>query len=72
MKAYRKNKSYHVSEHLVFKCNYHVIFCPKYRHKILTDKVSKRLKEICLEIAKAHDFEITDIETDKDHVHMIY
>jgi len=48
-----------------------VIFCPKYRHKILTGKVSDRLKEICLEVATAHDFEITDIETDKDHVHMI-
>ena len=40
-------------------------------HKILTGKVSDRLKEICLEVAKAHDFIIEEIETDKDHVHMI-
>ena len=71
MQTYRKNKSYFASEHLIFKCNYHVIFCPKYRHKILTGKVSIRLKEICLEVAKAHDFIIEEIETDKNHVHMI-
>ena len=71
MDIYRKNKSYYSSSHLVFKCNYHIIFCSKYRHKILTGKVSDRLKEICFEVAKAHDFTIEEIETDKNHVHMI-
>jgi len=42
-----------------------------YRHKILVGKVSDRLKEICLEVSKAHYFIIEEIETDKDHVHMI-
>jgi len=45
MDIYRKNKSYYSSPHLVFKCNYHVIFCPKYRHKILTGKISDKLKK---------------------------
>lgn len=71
MKQYRKNKNYYSTNHLVYRCCYHVIFCPKYRHNILTDKVSNRLKEICFEIAKAHDFIIEEIETDKNHVHMI-
>lgn len=71
MKNYKKMKDYHSSEHLVYKCCYHVIFCPKYRHKILIGNISSRLKEICFEIAKEHDFIIEEIETDKDHVHMI-
>ena len=71
MKEYSKLNDYFVSEHLVFRCCYHVIFCPKYRHKILTGKVSDRLKEICLEVAKAYDFIIEEIETDKDHIHMV-
>ena len=44
MKSYKKLDDYYSSEHLVFRCCYHVIFCPKYRHKILTGKVSDRLK----------------------------
>lgn len=71
MDLYRKNKLYHRSEHLVFKCCYHVIFCPKYRKTILVGSVSNRLKEICIDIALSHDFIIEEIETDKNHIHMI-
>ena len=71
MKQYRKNVNYFSSSHLVFKCSYHVIICPKYRHKILIGKVSDRLKEIILSIAKTHDFVIEQVETDRDHIHMI-
>lgn len=71
MKQYRENDKYYSSEHLVFRCSYHIVICPKYRHKILTGKISDRLKEICIEVSKAYDFIIEDIETDKDHIHMI-
>lgn len=71
MKTYRKNKKYHTSSHLVYKCCYHVIFCPKYRHSILKGDVSKKLKEICFEVAKTYDFMIEEIETDQNHIHMI-
>ena len=71
IETYRKNKLYFRTDHLVFKCCYHVIFCPKYRKRILFGEVSDRLKEICLEIADSHDFIIEKIETDKDHIHMI-
>ena len=29
-----KQTSYHKSNHIVYKCTYHIIFCPKYRRKI--------------------------------------
>jgi len=48
-----------------------VIFCPKYRKTILVGSVSNRLKEICIDIALSHDFIIEEIETDKNHIHMI-
>ena len=71
MKTYKKNKEYHSSEHLVYNCHYHVIFCPKYKRGILVDKVSDRLKEICNEIATTYDFEIIEMETDKNHIHLL-
>lgn len=71
MKQYKENNKYYSSEHLVYRCSYHIVFCPKYRHKILIGKVSDKLKEICIEISKVYDFIIEDIETDKDHIHMI-
>lgn len=71
MNKYKKLDNYFSSEHLVFRCCYHVIFCPKYRKSILIGKVSDRLKEICIEVSKAYDFIIEEIETDKNHIHII-
>lgn len=71
IETYRKNKLYFRSDHLVYKCCNHVIFCPKYRKGILIGDVALRLKEICLEVAEQHDFKIEEIETDKNHIHMI-
>ena len=71
MKRYKGNKEYYSSEHLVYKCHYHVIFCPKYRHKIIVNEIEKRFKEICYEVAETYDFEIIEMETMPDHVHLL-
>ena len=71
MIKYKNNSKYHTSEHLVYNCKYHVIFCPKYRRKVLVDGVDERLKTIFLETAKRHQFVITDLEVMPDHVHLL-
>lgn len=55
----------------VYCLQYHIVWCVKYRHPILTGKVKERLKEILLEIARDKEFEILEIETDKDHIHLL-
>lgn len=65
------NKKYKSSEHLVYSCQYHVIFCPKYRRKVLVNGVDTRLKELFLQIAEKYDFNILDMEVMPDHVHLI-
>ena len=64
-------KDYKSSEHLFYSCQYHVIFCPKYRKPIIKGEIEKRLKEILNEVANEHDFQIVEMETMPDHVHMI-
>ena len=34
---------------LVYSCQYHIIFCPKYRRKVLINGIDGRLKELMLE-----------------------
>ena len=65
------NKIYNTSEHLVYSCQYHVIFCPKYRKRMLVGDIEKRLKEILNEVANEFDFKIIEMEIMPDHVHMI-
>ena len=64
-------KKYYSVERLVFSCQYHVIFCPKYRRRVLTDGIDSRLKEIFLEVAQKYDFEIIEMEVMPDHVHLL-
>lgn len=71
MEIQNKSKKYKSSKHLVFSCQYHVIFCPKYRRKVLTGKIAERLKELILEKQEEFQYEILDMEVMPDHVHLL-
>lgn len=62
---------YNSSKNIVFSCTYHIIFCPKYRRKVLVGEVELRLKEIAMEVAKELEVEIVEMETNKDHIHIL-
>jgi len=65
------NKTEYKSNHnIVYSCKYHIIWCPKYRRKVLVGDVEKRLKEIISEVANEMNVEIIEMETDKDHIHI--
>lgn len=56
---------------IVFDCNYRVVFCPKYRKKILKESVAIRLKELFLEKAMELKAKIVEMEIMPDHVHLL-
>mgnify|MGYP000476387301 FL=1 len=56
---------------IVFSCKYHIVWCPKYRRKVLVGDVEKRLKEIINELALELNVEIIEMETDKDHINIL-
>ena len=51
------------------KC--HLIFCIKYRKKILDETFCKHLREIFYNIENKSNFKIDIFEFDKDHVHFL-
>lgn len=62
---------YRANKNIVFACQYHVIFCPKYRRKVLVGEVEQRLKSIAHEVAGEMNVEILEMETDQDHIHLL-
>ncbi|GBC63818.1 IS200/IS605 family transposase [Desulfonema ishimotonii] len=58
--------------HSVYCIQFHLIFCVKYRRKVLTKEISERLKELIVEIADKFGVRIIEQETDKDHIHMLF
>ena len=59
------------NSNIVYNCQYHVIWCVKYRRKVLVGEVESRLKEILTQVAVDVQCEIGEMETDKDHVHLL-
>ena len=49
----------------VYSIQYHIVWCVKYRHKILTSKIEKSLIEILRKIANDNEFEIIEIKLNK-------
>ena len=55
----------------VYSIQYHIVWCVKYRHKIITQEIEKRLLEIIEQVAKYEEFQILECNTDKDHIHIL-
>ena len=54
----------------VVNINYHIIWCPKYRRKVLVGEVETRLKELLPELAEESDCTIDTMEVMPDHIHI--
>lgn len=66
-----KKIKYKSNHNITYSCKYHIIWCPKYRRKVLVGEVEKRLKEIIIQVANELNVEIIEMETDKDHIHIL-
>lgn len=62
---------YKSNRNVVYSCKYHVVWCPKYRRKVLTGEIEKRLKELIVETAKGINADIIEMEIMPDHVHLL-
>jgi putative transposase len=65
-----KNKRWTTSNKAVYNVNYHLIWCPKYRRKVLTGSVEKRLKQLLHEKALDIGVTIDTLEVMPDRVHL--
>ena len=54
-----------------YSCKYHVVWCPKYRRKVLVNGVDERLKSLVQEICGERDFDLIEMEVMPDHVHLL-
>jgi putative transposase len=55
----------------VYSIQYHLVWCVKYRHKVLFGDIEKRLKELLYKVAEDNNVTILTMETDEDHIHLL-
>ncbi|AOW92778.1 transposase [Rhodococcus sp. WMMA185] len=56
---------------VVYRCTYHVVWCPKYRRKVIGGAVDDRLKQIIQEVCSERHATIVELETMPDHVQLL-
>ena len=62
---------YKSNNNVVYSCKYHVVWCPKYRRKVLVSGVDERLKSLVQEICKVRSISLIEMEVMSDHVHLL-
>ena len=65
------NIKYKSNNNIVYSCKYHVVWCPKYRRKVLTGNIELRLKELIQETCEELQCELIELELMPDHVHLL-
>lgn len=50
---------------------YHLVWIPKYRKRVLKDKVAERIKELLYECADLNRWKIEELNIQLDHVHVL-
>ena len=58
------------SSHNVYDTQYHLVWAPKYRKKILAGMVGERMRELLFEIGQSYRIEIEELEVSVDHIHV--
>lgn len=63
--------AYRSSSDVVYSAKYHLVWCPKYRRRVLVGQVETRLVEIIRQVCVEHQAEVLGIETMPDHLHVL-
>jgi putative transposase len=57
--------------HTIWYCEYHIVWCPKYRYRVLAGKI-KEEAELCIrELNRQMQCEVVELNVQVDHVHLV-
>ena len=56
---------------IAFQCAYHVVWCPKYRRRVIGGRMEARLKGIIAEVIEEKGAWLVELQTMPDHVHLV-
>ena len=64
-------KQFKKLSHAVWQCKYHIVWCRKYRFRILKGEIGKSLREIIRQLCEWKKIEILEGNIQLDHIHLI-
>lgn len=65
------SRSLRSGRHCVFNMHAHLVFVTKYRKRIFSKKILKRLSEIFSSVCNDFESTLEEVKGEKDHVHLL-
>ncbi|MFI6798624.1 IS200/IS605 family transposase [Streptosporangium canum] len=59
------------NSNVAFQCAFHVVWCPKYRRRVLDGRIEARLKELIHEVIEEKGAWPVEVDVMPDHVHLL-
>lgn len=63
--------NYRKGSHSIYDLKYHIIWCTKYRYRVLTGEVANRIRVLIREICAANYIDIISGSMSPDHIHLL-
>jgi putative transposase len=58
--------------HSLYECKYHIVFCPKYRYKILQPEVAAYVQQEIYRLCQQKEgIEVLELNVQMDHIHLV-
>ena len=57
--------------HVVYKCDYHIVWVPKYRFRILKGLIKEQLEKDLRMLCEWKKAEILELNIQEDHIHLV-
>ena len=71
VKEVKSMSRYQQASHVFWRCQYHIVWTPKYRFRILKDNVGKEVWR-CIQVYSAQlGCEVVELNVQIDHVHLV-
>ena len=66
-----KEKDIESLQHTTWRCQYHVVFAPKYRRMVIYGQIKKDIGQILRKLCEQKGVEIIEVQACPDHIHML-
>ena len=67
----KENNEIKSTAHSKYRCQYHIVFAPKYRRKEIYGQLRRDIGEILRKLCEQKGVEIIEAEACPDHIHML-
>ena len=71
MPYFCKMSKYKKLSHVIYKCDYHIVWVPKYRYRILTGQIKELVKRDIKMLCEWKGGEVLELNVQIDHVHLV-